>query len=63
MRNRPNVCGHVDGFVKWLLIDEKYPHLVIEGLIGLFRVSWGFKNYVQYAKVYSTMLVCVQCAE
>ena len=59
MRNRQNVCGHMDEFVEWSLMDEKYHRPAIEGLVGLFRVSWGFKNHVQYAKVYSMMLVCV----
>ena len=31
--------------LKLLPLNEKYGHLAMEGLAGLFRVSWGFKNY------------------
>ena len=34
--------------------------MAMEGLAGLFRVSWGgFKSHTQYAKVYNMMVVCV----
>ena len=36
MRNRQNVCGHVDGFVKTVC------HLAMERLVGLFKVVFFF---------------------
>ena len=44
--------------LKWLSLDEKYHHPAMEGLAGLFRVSWLFKHHMQYAKVYSMIVVC-----
>ena len=45
--------------LKWSPLEEKYRHPTMEGLASLFRVSWGFKNHTQYAKVYSMMVVRV----
>jgi hypothetical protein len=40
-------------------LDEEYHYPAMEGLAGLFRVSWGFKNHMHYAKVSSMIVVCV----
>ena len=40
-------------------LDEKYCHLAIKEFTGLFRGSWGFKSHMQYAKVFSMMVVRV----
>ena len=45
--------------LKRLPLDEKYHHPAMKGLANLFRVSRGFKNHTQYAKVSNKMVVCV----
>ena len=49
--------------LKRLPLDEKYRHPTMKRLARLFKVSRGFKNHTQYAKVYSMMVVCVYCVE
>ena len=48
--------------LKRMPLDENYHHPAMEGLAGLFRVflgEGGFKNHMQYAKVYSMLVVCM----
>ena len=49
--------------LKWLPLEEKYCHLAIVGLAGLFGVSLvgggGLRIIRSMLKFYSKMLVCV----
>ena len=38
-------------------LDEKYCHFAMEGLVGLFKVSKGFKNHTWGIRVVRTICI------